>query len=57
MRDRFDWLDTQGGHIVVSLFVFLAGAVLLFFRPEGKEVMSGGLVALWASLRNAKEAK
>jgi hypothetical protein len=55
-RGKLDWLDTQPGHIIVSFLVFVIGLVSLHWRPEGKTVMEGGLVALWASLRNSQGA-
>lgn len=55
MRNRLEGLDTGGGHIVVALFVFLVGVLLVVAHvSEGKEVMIGALASLWTSLRIQK---
>jgi hypothetical protein len=52
MRDRFSWIDTGGGHILVALFVFLVGVALVAGHvTDGKEVMIGALASLWTALR------
>lgn len=55
---RVDWIDSGGGHILVALFVFVIGVILVCFRvTEGKEVMVGSLASLWTVLRLNKREK
>ncbi len=46
------FLDTQGGHLLVVLFVFLVGVGLVVARADlGKEVVVGSLASLWTLLQ------
>jgi len=52
MRSRVDWLECEGGHIVVALFIFVVGVLLTLAHNDlGKEITVGALASLWTVIR------
>ena len=55
MNDRVGWIDTGGGHILVALFIFVVGVVLVACNvPKGEDVIVGALGSLYTSLRSTQ---
>ena len=55
MRSRVDWLATEGGHIIVALFVFIVGVGLVIWKIDlGNEVAVGALASLWTAIRTGR---